>query len=300
MNKEKSCGAVVFTRVDGAIRYVLVEQRSGKHCFPKGHVETGETEHQTAMREIREETGLHPVILPGFRETESYEVTKKPGTMKDVIYFLAEFSDQTVSISDSGEIRDVKLCTYEEAAALLPTESRKTVLRKANDFLLPADGIMIRTGTIDDLEMVSAVETECFPPAEAASREEFAERLRVYGHHFWLLFKEGKLVSFVDGFCTDEPDLTDEMYADASLHNEDGAWQMIFGVNTIPAERRKGYAGRLLRCAIGDARAQGRKGLVLTCKKEKIGYYAGFGFVDEGLSQSVHGGVPWHQMRLIL
>ena len=90
MDKEKSCGAVVFTRESGEIRYVIVEQRSGQHCFPKGHVESGETEQQTALREIWEETGLRPVIIPGFRETETYEVMKKPGTMKDVIYFIAE------------------------------------------------------------------------------------------------------------------------------------------------------------------------------------------------------------------
>ena len=54
----------------------------------------------------------------------------------------------------------------------------------------------------------------------------------------------------MDGFCTDWPDLTDEMYADASLHRENGAWQMIFGVNTIPACRRQGYAGQLLQQAI--------------------------------------------------
>jgi predicted GNAT family N-acyltransferase len=158
--------------------------------------------------------------------------------------------------------------------------------------------MIIRTASINDLDAVTAVEAECFPPAEAATREEFAERLKVYGNHFWLLFDGDRLVSFVDGFVTDEPDLRDEMYADASLHNEEGAWQMIFGVNTIPSERKKGYAGQLLRQAITDAAAQGRKGLVLTCKEEKIPYYASFGFVDEGLSESVHGGVPWHQMRL--
>ena len=46
---------------------------------------------------------------------------------------------------------------------------------------------------------------------------------------------DNKLVAFVDGFVTNEPDLTDEMYEKASMHDESGAWQMIFGVNTIPA-----------------------------------------------------------------
>ena len=147
----------------------------------------------------------------------------------------------------------------------------------------------IRKGTLKDLEAIAAVEAACFPAAEAATAEEFAGRLQQYGDHFWLLWEGERLLAFVDGFCTDWPDLTDEMYADASLHRENGAWQMIFGVNTIPACRRQGYAGQLLQQAIADARAQGRKGLVLTCKEALVHYYAKFGFVNEGVSGSTHG-----------
>ncbi len=156
----------------------------------------------------------------------------------------------------------------------------------------------IRTATIEDLETVSAVEAECFPPAEAAAKEEFEKRLTHYGKHFWLMFDGDKLIAFVDGFVTDEADLTDEMYEKAEMHDENGAWQMIFGVNTIPAYRKKGYAGELIKRAIADAREQGRKGLVLTCKDRLIPYYAKFGFVNEGVSESVHGNVVWNQMRL--
>ena len=92
----------------------------------------------------------------------------------------------------------------------------------------------IRNATIDDLHAIAAVEAACFPAAEAATAEEFAGRLAHYAGHFWLLFEQGELVAFVDGFCTDTPDLTDAMYADAALHDENGAWQMIFGVNTLP------------------------------------------------------------------
>ena len=108
-----------------------------------------------------------------------------------------------------------------------------------------------------------------------------------------------KLIAFVDGFVTDEEDLTDEMYEKAEMHNEKGAWQMIFGVNTLPAYRRNGYAGELIRRAIHDAKQQGRKGLVLTCKEKLVSYYAKFGFLDEGVSEkSTHGNAEWHQMRL--
>ena len=101
----------------------------------------------------------------------------------------------------------------------------------------------IRNATAADLDAIAEVEALCFPAAEAATRAEFAERIKYYGDHFWLMFDGDRLVSFVDGFVTDEPDLTDEMYENASLHNESGAWQMIFGVNTVPEYRRRGCAG---------------------------------------------------------
>lgn len=134
-NREKSCGAVVFTRTSGGIRYVLIEQRSGMYGFPKGHVEAGETEEQTALREIREETGLHPLILPGFRDGETYELRKKPGTIKDVVYFIAEYADQPFAPTDPEAV-SVGLFSFEEALDKLTMESRRKVLNHANTFLM--------------------------------------------------------------------------------------------------------------------------------------------------------------------
>ncbi len=158
--------------------------------------------------------------------------------------------------------------------------------------------IMIRTATMDDLEAIAQAEKESFPPSEAADRKEFEERLQQYAGHFWLMFNEERLIAFVDGFVTDEPDLTDEMYEKADMHNENGAWQMLFGVVTVPDQRNRGYAGQLIRAAIADAKKQGRKGIVLTCKEHLTGYYELFGFRNEGISKSVHGDAVWYQMRL--
>ncbi|XCP86770.1 GNAT family N-acetyltransferase [Roseburia hominis] len=123
-------------------------------------------------------------------------------------------------------------------------------------------------------------------------------RLEAYPDHFRLLLDGEKLVGFVNGMVTDLPDLTDEMYENAAMHDENGKWQMIFGVDTIPEYRNQGCAGRLLARAIEDARGQNREGLVLTCKEKLLHYYAKFGFVNEGISESVHGNVTWYQMRL--
>ena len=156
----------------------------------------------------------------------------------------------------------------------------------------------IRTANTDDLEAVSLTESICFSPERACSRQRFLARLRVYGDHFLLLEEDGKLISFVDGPVTQERDLKDWMYDDASCHDSDGKWQMIFGVNTLPEYRNRGYAGTLIREMIALAKEEGRYGVVLTCLDEKVHYYAGFGFADEGICDSEHGGVQWHQMRL--
>lgn len=158
--------------------------------------------------------------------------------------------------------------------------------------------LQIRHAELSDIEALAAVELKCFPIQEAATPEEIRERVKIYGDHFWILSDHGEMVSFLDGMVTEEKDLRDEMYADASIHDPSGSWQMIFGVNTIPEKRRQGYAGLLIKAMIFQAYEEHRKGLVLTCKKEKIPFYSSFGFQNEGISASVHGNTIWYQMRL--
>jgi len=134
----------------------------------------------------------------------------------------------------------------------------------------------IRKGKIEDLHEITAIENECFPASEAATEESFKGRLTVYPDYFW-----------------------DEMYENPYLHNPEGKWQMIFGVNTLPDYRKRGYAGKLINELIEDARAGKRKGVVLTCKDTLVSYYSKFGFKNEGVSESTHGGVVWYEMRLI-
>ena len=134
MEHEKSCGAVVFTKSGGALRYVLIQQKKGVWGFPKGHVEAGETEKETALREIYEETQLRPRILEGFRMTEEYPVLKKENTDKLVVYFCAEYSDQEI-VPEPKELLAAALVSYEEAQVLLTSESRKRILQEADAFL---------------------------------------------------------------------------------------------------------------------------------------------------------------------
>ncbi len=160
--------------------------------------------------------------------------------------------------------------------------------------------MFVRKATIDDLDQITRLEAVCFSPAEGADRERLKGRLEHYPGCFWLGFDDFmNLISFVAGPVTKESDLTDEMFADPSFHDPDGDWQMIFTVCTVPEEQNKGNASLLMQRMIRENKALGRKGIVLTCKKEKVDYYSRFGFHNEGISQSEHGGAVWYQMRLI-
>ena len=81
-----------------------------------------------------EEIGLRPTFIEGFRETDEYDLREKPGTRKQVVYFLAEFHDEPL-IPRPGEIRDIRLLTYEEALGVFEYANTRRILTAAHDFI---------------------------------------------------------------------------------------------------------------------------------------------------------------------
>ena len=90
---ETCCGAVVINRENGETRYLLIANPSGIWGFPKGHMEAGETERETALREIKEETGLDVQFLGNFRAADEHALLRegRPDVTKQITYFLAEY-----------------------------------------------------------------------------------------------------------------------------------------------------------------------------------------------------------------
>ncbi len=125
-----AAGAVVFTRQTGEPRFVIVEHRDGHHGFPKGRVEAGETEAVTALREVREETGLRVRLLPDFCTAETYPLPDDPNVVKQVVYLLAEYENQTI-VPQESELLSAELLPYEDAMKALEHESTRRVLREA-------------------------------------------------------------------------------------------------------------------------------------------------------------------------
>ncbi len=160
--------------------------------------------------------------------------------------------------------------------------------------------VTIRPATPADLDIITELETVCFLPAEAASREALAARLSAFADRFFILFADGLPVSYVGGLTCNADILADDMYAEPAYHDPNGRVQMIFSVATLPEYRRRGYAAAALRALIETCRSEGREAVILTCKPRLVHFYASVGFADQGLSKSNHGGAVWHQMRLDL
>ena len=130
--REKSCGAVVFTEVEGVRQYLVIRMNLG-HCgLPKGHIEKYESETQTAIREVREETGVEITLIDGFCMTVEYSLTSK--TKKESVYFLGRFSGDSVKIQEA-EVSSYRLCDYETARRLITYENDRAVLDAAEERL---------------------------------------------------------------------------------------------------------------------------------------------------------------------
>lgn len=126
---EKSCGAIVFHRFDDGIKVLLVKNHNGRYwSFPKGHIEKGENEHQTATREIKEETGLSVNFYDNYRQISDYVPFGK--IKKRVVFFLAESKTANVKIQKS-EIDLYTWVSFADAQKMCRYENDLRVLKKA-------------------------------------------------------------------------------------------------------------------------------------------------------------------------
>ena len=129
MNFEKSCGALVVRREEDNYYILMIRHKAGgNRSFPKGHVEQGETEYETALREVMEETSSRIAIVSDFRATVNYRPS--PGVMKEVVYFLAFTTSADIKARE-GEIAEVEWVPLEKAEECLAHDNDKTVFRAA-------------------------------------------------------------------------------------------------------------------------------------------------------------------------
>ena len=133
MNKEKSCGAVIFKDNNNVIEFLIEQMPQGHFAFPKGHVEGKEEELETASREIKEETNLSVSFLPKFREKTKYH--PKKDSIKTVIYFLAEAKDISNLKKQDSEVKDILWLDFESAMKTITFQNDKEILRESYKYL---------------------------------------------------------------------------------------------------------------------------------------------------------------------
>ena len=123
MKNEKSCGCII---IDNG-KVLLVKQTAGHWGFPKGHVESNETEIETAIRETKEETNLSVEIVSNARYTMEYVIDED--IHKEVVYFIAKETTNNV-IAQESEISDIKWFSFKEALETISFDNAKALLKK--------------------------------------------------------------------------------------------------------------------------------------------------------------------------
>ncbi len=128
IKREKSCGAIVLKKIENKLRVLLIRQKQGHWCFPKGHVEPEESEHETAAREVREETGIEIAFLDGFRERTHYSPAEN--VEKEVVYFLAYQTGGMPKVQEE-EVSEMRWVSLVDAGTLMTYDNDTELLRKA-------------------------------------------------------------------------------------------------------------------------------------------------------------------------
>ncbi len=132
MKYEKSCGSVIYKFENNSTYILLIKHNKGHWSFPKGHMETGETEYQTAIREVKEETNLDIKIYDGFRYVTTY--SPKENVMKDVVYFLSTPINNEI-IPQLEEIQKIEWVNENEAKNIITYEEDIKILDEALNFI---------------------------------------------------------------------------------------------------------------------------------------------------------------------
>jgi ribosomal protein S18 acetylase RimI-like enzyme len=157
---------------------------------------------------------------------------------------------------------------------------------------------IIRNATMKDLEKIVLIEATCFPAAEAAKEQALRERLEIYSKGFFVGEIDGEVIGFVNGGSTDDTEIKDAFFDSMDLHKDDGKNLVIFGLDVHPNYQRQGLARKMMNNFIEFAKLENKSSVILTCKDHLIKYYETFGYVNLGVSSSVHGGAKWYDMVL--
>ncbi len=134
MRREKSCGVVAYKTLKNVNCYLLITAYNGDVGFPKGHVEEGESEIETAIRELKEETNVEVEIVSGFRREMEYIIPSKKNVSKEVVYFLGRCIKDNI-IPQRREVSEARFVPYDEAMRIITFEDSRRILQDAEEMI---------------------------------------------------------------------------------------------------------------------------------------------------------------------
>ncbi|MDD3191800.1 MAG: GNAT family N-acetyltransferase [Bacilli bacterium] len=288
MQFEKSCGAVVYHYDQDECKILLIKQLHGRHwSFPKGHMEQNESEEETAVREVKEESGMDIQLIEGFREVNTYPISRNK--LKDVIYFLGRAISKQVCKQEE-EIEAIGWFTVLEAYEKITFENDVEILRKAMNFFEVNNNLILRQANLEDAEALGRMHYESWihsfkdlVPTSYLDRlqvEVFIERFPKM-KQVDLLEQYGKVIGFVSYGPSRDEDLFDygEVYAIYL------AWE----------EQGKGYGKRLMEQAKNSLLVQGYRNILLwTLENNQYGirFYRKNGFDWDGKTKIMNFDEP--------
>lgn len=184
------------------------------------------------------------------------------------------------------------ILTHEDPEVLLNAFAEKELLAR----------YQFRTARPGEGEQIYRIERTCFPPNEACPEAEMYRRVAYMPDQFLLAVdrRTGEIAGFLDGLTSDEEYFKDEFFTDVTRHDPAAQTDFLMGLDVLPKYRGQGIARELMRLYGIRGQVKGRLRMVLTAHEEKVGMYEKMGFRDLGISGSVWGGDPWHEMEIRL
>lgn len=238
----KSCGFIAYKELQDVRLYLVILNSSGEYGFPKGHMEENETEYETAIRELKEETNLEVQIIEGFRHQIEYKFPDKTNVMKQSVYFLGKCIRNDI-VRQESEILEAMFVTIETALELLSFEDTKRILKEADAYL--SSRYEFRKVAEKDYEFVYQVKKQAYQKYveenygswdEDKQRMYFERFINTYKEGAYIITKNGKDIGFYNGSL-----ISNEQYE-------------VGNICIIPEYQRQGIGSAILRDILAENR----------------------------------------------
>ena len=159
------------------------------------------------------------------------------------------------------------------------------------------NGLELRLVRESDLDVAYSLESACYPPEAAATREAFRFRERHFPNYFWSAWDGGSMVGLACGVRTSSGGCGEDEVKSAHEAERDGPHLCILSVAVDSAYRRGGIGTALMRALLGQAEKDRLQAVILMCESHLLSFYRELGFRYVGISSSNHGGIEWHEMK---